>query len=403
MYWDCYILKLSMKNPEQIIFRGATQVAIKENLEKKLASGKSLRIKLGIDPTGSRLTIGHAVNLWRLKAFQELGHQVVLVIGTFTGQIGDTSDKESERPMLSADEVLGNMEHYRDFASRVLDMEKVEVVQNGDWFNEMPLSKFFELQNLFSVAQMTERDNFAKRLKKGDRVGLHELSYALLQGYDSVEIKADVEIGGNDQLFNVLAGRTVQKAHGQEPQNIIIYDLLLGSDGQKMSKTSGNCIWLDDETSEMYGKVMRIPDEMINHYYEMATLIPNEEIEKVKQELEGSGNPRDIKARLAQEITGLYHGEDKAKLAAEAFDSQFKEGNLPSDIKVIKLETANWKVVDLLVEAGLAPSKSEARRLLEQGAVRLNQEKVESDELEVKNGDIIQAGKHRFARATLMA
>src|SRR5665811_1686421 len=252
-----------MNNPEEIIFRGATHIVVEEEFKKKLASGNKLRIKLGIDPSGSRLTIGHAVNLWRLKAFQELGHQIVLVIGTFTGQIGDSSDKESERPMLGAEEVLENMQSYTDFASRVLDMDKVEVVQNGDWFNDMPLSKFFELQNLFSVAQMVERDNFAQRIDKGNRVGLHELSYALLQGYDSVEVRADVEIGGNDQLFNNLAGRTVQKAYGQKPQDVIVYDLLLGSDGKKMSKTSGNCIWLDDEPNDMYGKVMRISDEQI--------------------------------------------------------------------------------------------------------------------------------------------
>ncbi len=390
-----------MKNPDQIIFRGASHIVVKEDLEKKLADGKPLRIKLGIDPTGSRLTLGHAVNLWRLRAFQELGHQIVLIIGTFTGQVGDTSDKETERPMLSAEEVMENMQSYADFASRALDMDKVEIVQNGDWFNNMPLSKFLHLQSLFSVSQMTERDNFAKRLKKGDKVGLHELSYAILQGYDSVEVKADVEIGGNDQLFNVLAGRTVQKAHDQAPQNVIIYDLLLGSDSKKMSKTSGNCIWIDDSANEMYGKVMRIPDDMINHYFEMATLVSDEELASVKQQLEGDKNPRDIKAQLAKEITALYHGQDNANGAAEAFDSQFKEGNLPGDIKVVELEGGSWKTVDLLVEAGLAPSKSEARRLLEQGAVKLNQTKVESEEIEVKNEDIIQAGKRRFAKIQL--
>lgn len=390
-----------MKNPDQIIFRGATHVVIKEDLEKKLDVGQPLRIKLGIDPTGSRLTIGHAVNLWRLKAFQELGHQIVLILGTFTGQVGDTSDKETERPMLSADDVLKNSEHYSEFAAKVLDMDKVEVVANGDWWTDMPLSQFMGLQQLFSVAQMTERDNFAKRLQKGDKVGLHELSYAILQGYDSVEVKADVEIGGNDQLFNVLAGRTVQKAHDQEPQNVVIYDLLLGSDGKKMSKTSGNCIWIDDVANDMYGKVMRIPDDMIMHYFEMATLISNEELEAMKNDLDGEGNPRDIKARLAKEITALYHGEDSANGAAEAFDSQFKDGNLPEIIPEVTLSETQWKTVDLLVKAGLAPSKSEARRLLEQGAIKLNQEKYANEELAVKDGDIIQAGKRRYAKLHL--
>lgn len=387
-----------MKNPEEIIFRGATHIVVEEEFKKKLASGKSLRIKLGIDPSGSRLTIGHAVNFWRLRAFQELGHQIVLVIGTFTGQIGDTSDKESERPMLSADEVLENMQSYADFASRTLDMDKVEVVQNGDWFNDMPLSKFFELQNLFSVAQMVERDNFAKRIEKGDRVGLHELSYALLQGYDSVEVKADVEIGGNDQLFNNLAGRTVQKAYGQKPQDVVVYDLLLGSDGIKMSKTSGNCIWLDDEANDMYGKVMRIGDEQIIQYYELATVVPNEQIDKVKSRLDSGDNPRDVKAGLARELVALYHGEAAAKSAEEAFNSQFREGNLPDDIPVKKLDKTEWQLAELLVHTELAPSKSEAKRLIEQGAVRLNQEKIESETVGVKDEDILQAGKRRFVK-----
>jgi tyrosyl-tRNA synthetase len=387
-----------MNNPEEIIFRGATHVVVKEDLEKRLAGGEKLRIKLGIDPTGNRLTIGHAVNLWRLKAFQQLGHQIVLIIGTFTGQVGDTSDKESERPMLNALEVLENSKHYSDFASRVLDMKSVEVRANGDWFNEMDLSKFMALQQLFSVAQMIERDNFDQRMKKGDRVGLHELSYAILQGYDSVVVEADVEIGGNDQLFNVLAGRTVQKAHDQRPQDVIVYDLLLGSDGKKMSKTSGNCIWIDDEANDMYGKVMRISDDMILHYFEMATLVSNDKLEEVKSALDGEGNPRDIKAELARTITALYHGEDAAIGAGEAFNSQFSDGNLPDDIPEMNLREGEWQVADLLLEAGLVESKSEARRLLEQGAVKLNQEKVESEKVNVKSGDVIQAGKRRFVK-----
>lgn len=387
-----------MNNPEEIIFRGATHVVVKEDLEKRLAAGEKLRIKLGIDPTGSRLTIGHAVNLWRLKAFQQLGHKIVLIIGTFTGQVGDTSDKESERPMLSADDVLKNSEHYHDFASKVLDMENVEVVANGDWWNEVSLNKFMELQQLFSVAQMIERDNFEQRMKKGDRVGLHELSYAILQGYDSVEVKADVEIGGNDQLFNVLAGRTVQKAHDQRPQDVVVYDLLLGSDGKKMSKTSGNCIWIDDEANDMFGKVMRISDDMILHYYEMATLVSNDKLEEVKVALDGDDNPRDIKAELARTITALYHGEDAATGAEEAFNSQFTQGNLPEDMPEVSLNDGEWKVTDLLTEAGLVDSKSEARRLLKQGAIKLNQAKVDSETISIKSGDVIQAGKRRFAR-----
>ena len=390
-------------NPEEIIFRGATHIVVEEDLKKKLASGKKLRVKLGIDPSGSQLTIGHAVNLWRLKAFQQLGHQIILVIGTFTGQIGDASDKDSERPMLSASEVLNNMEHYRDFASKVLEMDKIEVVQNGDWFNKMPLGKFLGLQQLFSIAQMVERDNFDKRIKKGLRVGLQELSYSILQGYDSVEVKADVEIGGNDQLFNVLAGRTVQKAHNMEPQDIVVYDLLLGSNGKKMSKTSGNCIWIDDDANEMYGKTMRIPDNLIIHYYKLATLVSDDEIAATGEVLKSGANPRDIKAKLAYSIVALYHGETAAETAAEAFDKQFKEGNLPDEIDSVKLEDGKWDLVELLVKTGLASSKTEARRLIEQGAVKINQEKVTSGEVEVNTGDILQAGKRRFKKINIKA
>ena len=387
-----------MKNPDEIIFRGATHAVVREELEKKLASSSTLRVKLGIDPTGSRLTIGHGVNLWRLRAFQELGNQVVLIIGTFTGQVGDTSDKDSQRPMLTSDEVMANMAHYNDYAGKILDMEKVEVVQNGDWWNQMTVSKFLSLQKLFSVAQMIERDNFDQRLKKGDQVGLHELSYAVLQGYDSVEVEADVEIGGNDQLFNVLAGRTVQKAFDQEPQDIIVYDLLLGSDGKKMSKTSGNCIWLDDDANDMYGKVMRISDDMIYHYYEMATLISDSQLSDVKKQLDGGDSPRDIKAKLAQEITSLYHGEESAQNAQEAFINQFKEGNLPEDIPEVHIEGNAWKVDELLVFSGLASSKSEARRLLSQDAIRLNQQKVATEEVTISSGDVLQSGKRNFVR-----
>lgn len=390
-----------MNNPEQIVFRGATHIVVEDEFREKLASGDKLRVKLGIDPSGSRLTIGHAVLIWKLRAFQEMGHQIILVIGTFTGQIGDTSDKESERPLLEAEQVLDNMKNYADFAGKVLDMDKVEVVQNGDWFNDMTLSEFFKLQNLFSVAQMVERDNFAKRIEKGDRVGLHEFSYALLQGYDSVEVKADVEIGGNDQLFNNLAGRAVQKAYGQKPQDVVVYDLLLGSDGKKMSKTAGNCIWIDDEVNDMYGKVMRINDEQITQYYQLATLVSDEDIAGIEKSLDEDGNPRDIKANLAKELVSLYYGIEAAAAAEEAFNSQFRDGNLPDDIATVKVDTDKWLLVDLLVHTELATSKSEAKRLVEQGAVRLNQEKIDSEEIVVKDGNILQAGKRRFARISI--
>ncbi|MCX6806502.1 MAG: tyrosine--tRNA ligase, partial [Patescibacteria group bacterium] len=283
-----------------LLTRNVEDLIVRSELEKKLKSKTKLRIKLGIDPTGSRIHIGRAVTLWKLRQFQELGHQITFVAGTFTAQIGDTSDKESERKMLTKEEVTNNFKSYHAQLSKILDMDKVEVFQNGDWFNKMDLEEFFKLTSLFTIQQMIERENFAKRIKSNKPVGLHETLYALLQGYDSVMMKTDLEVGGTDQLFNMLAGRTVQKAYGQVPQSVMTFHILEGMDGRKMSTSWGNCIYIDDEPLEMYGKVMAINDELIPSYFKMATDVPMDVIEQIEKDMAMGANPRDTKDSLAR-------------------------------------------------------------------------------------------------------
>jgi tyrosyl-tRNA synthetase len=289
------------------------------------------------------------------------------------------------------------MVDYEKHLAKVFDTSKM-VVHYQDWFNEMSVAEFLKLQQMFSVAQMIERDNFSKRYKNGDRIGLHEFSYALLQGYDSVAMKADIEIGGTDQLFNLLAGRTVQKAYGLEPQNIVTYELLLGLDGRKMSTSWGNCIYIDDEPSDMYGKVMSISDDLMWDYFRVVTEVEEAELAAIKQQLDGGQDPRGLKAKLAYEITKIYHGEAAAKAASEEFDSQFVKKQLPEDPQEITTRLGARDLVELLSETGLVDSNSEARRMIEQGAVKLNQEKIEGPTVEIAAGDVLQVGKRRFAR-----
>lgn len=381
-----------------LVFRGSVDAIVKEELEEKLQSGTPLRIKFGIDPTAGRIHIGRAATIRHLKHFQDLGHEIHIIIGSFTAQIGDASDKEAERPTLSKEEVESNLADYENQLSKIFDTSKMTVHYNGDWFEKMNLSEFFGLQEMFSVAQMIERDNFAKRYEAGNRIGLHEFSYALLQGYDSVAMKADVEIGGTDQLFNLLAGRTVQKSYKMAPQNVVTYELLLGLDGRKMSTTWGNCVYVDDAPNDMFGKVMSISDDLMWDYYRIVTEIPQSELDEVKAQLDSGENPKALKERLAWEITKMYHDEAAADSAKAAFSSQFSSGALPEDIAEKNVQLGQREVAELLLELELVESKSEARRALKQGGVRLNQEKIDSESIEISDGDVLQVGKRRFAR-----
>jgi tyrosyl-tRNA synthetase len=378
-----------------LLTRNVEDLIVRSELEKKLKSGKKLRIKLGIDPTGSRLHIGRAVALWKLRQFQELGHQPTFVIGTFTAQIGDSSDKDAERQMLTREQVYENFKTYHKQISKILDMDKVEVFYNGDWFEKMQLGEFFKLTSLFTIQQMVERENFAKRIKANKPVGLHETLYPLLQGYDSVMMKTDLEIGGTDQLFNMLAGRTIQKAYGQTPQSVMSFHILEGTDGRKMSTSWGNCIYLDDEPLEMYGKVMTIRDELIPSYFKMATDVPMSQIEQIEKNMSLGDNPRDIKASLAREIVARYHGKTAAIKAEKEWEKQFREGEKPTEIEEVKVKKGPIvEVIAVVFEI----SKSEARRLLKQGGVKIDDQPVKELDTQIDKDCLIQLGKRRFKK-----
>lgn len=378
-----------------LLTRNVEDLIVRTELEKKLKSKKKLRIKLGFDPTGSRLHIGRGMTLWKLRQFQDLGHQITFVIGTFTAQIGDSSDKDAERQMLTREQVNENFKTYHKQISKILDMDKVEVFHNGDWFEKMQLEEFFKLTSLFTIQQMTERENFAKRIETNKPVGLHETLYPLLQGYDSVKMETDLEVGGTDQLFNMLAGRTVQKAYGQEPQSIMSFHILEGTDGRKMSTSWGNCIYIDDEPLEMYGKVMTIRDELIPVYFKMATDIPMDIIEQIEKDMSLGDNPRDTKASLAREIVARYNGKATALKAEKEWEKQFREGDKPTDIEQVKVNKG--MVVDVIADA-FDISKSEARRLLKQGGVKIDDEPVKDMEHRIDRPCLIQLGKRRFKR-----
>lgn len=380
---------------KDLLNRGVTNVIEKKDLEKFLNTNKKLRIKFGIDPTGPDVHIGHAVVLWKLRQFQDLGHKLVLIIGDFTAQIGDPSDKEAERQPLTPNEIKKNLTGYLEQISLILDLKKAEIRHNGEWHNKGTKQEMIEEAMNFTVNQMSQRDNFEKRLKANKPVGLHEFLYPLLQGMDSVAIKADVELGGNDQYFNLLAGRTLQKRYGQKEQNILTTDLIEGTDGRKMSKTYNNAIYLLDSPSEKYGKVMSIKDDLIEKYFLMLTDVPNKDIKKKINK-----GPRDAKGILAFEIVKRYHGEKEAKRAEEDFKQKFVNKETPDNIPEVKLLKLTQPLIDILVEQNLASSKSEARRLIEQGGVKVDSAVIgdRNAMVEPVKGMIIQVGKRKFLK-----
>lgn len=387
--------KITNQQLNNLLTRNVENVIIREDLEAKLKSGKKLRIKLGFDPTGARLHIGRAVTLWKLREFQDLGHQICFVIGNFTAQIGDSSDKDAERQMLTPKQIAENVKDYHRQLSMILDMSKVELFYNADWFEKMGVQKFFKLTSLFTIQQMSERDNFAKRIAAGKPVGMHETLYPLFQGYDSVEMKADLEVGGNDQLFNLLAGRDVQKAFDMEPQNIMTFQLLEGTDGRKMSTSWGNCIYIDEKPPEMYALVMTIRDELIPTYFKLATDIDLKIIEEIEKNMAAGDNPRDTKASLARAITARYHGEKAANDAEAIWNKQFREGEKPKDIETIKIKPG--KLVDLIgMQFDL--SKSEVKRIIDQSGVRVDDEVTKDVDMVLKKSALVQVGKRRFVK-----
>lgn len=381
---------------KELLTRGVEEVIDFENLEKKLKSGRELRIKLGIDPTSPNIHIGRAVPLLKLRDFQELGHKIVFIIGDFTGVIGDTSDKESERPMLQSEQVKKNMENYIKQAGKIIDIDKCEIHYNSEWLGKLGYGEIGEHADVFSVSNFIARDNIKKRLDAGKRVSLREVLYPLMQGYDSVAIKADVELGGTDQRFNLLAGRELQKRYNQEPQDIITNPLIEGLDGRKMSSSWGNVVNLFDEPNDMYGKIMSLKDEYIVKYFTFTTRVPLAQVEEYKKTLEGGANPRDLKMKLAYHLVSFYHTEEDAKNAEAYFVNTFTKKEIPTEIDEFK--PSDYNIIHFLVESKLVTSKSEARRVVEQGGVKINAEAMKDLEHTLSPGDVIQKGKITFLK-----
>ena len=394
-------ISTDLEKIEEILTRGISEVVDKESLKKKLLSGKRLRIKLGIDPTSPNLHIGRAVLLLKLRDFQELGHTIVLIIGDSTGVIGDTSDKESERPLISKEEVKENAKTYFKQAGKVLDIGKVEKHFNSEWLSKLSYNEIGEHADQFSVADFIARDNIKNRLDAGKRVSLREMLYPLMQGYDSVAIKADVEIGGNDQWFNLLAGRKLQVRFGQEPQDILTTNLILGTDGRKMSSSWGNTINLTDKAPDMYGKVMSIPDELIISYFIHCTRVAGEHIKEVEDSMKSGSNPRDAKMELAQAIVGIYYGEKEAQKAEEVFVKTFQKKDV-SDVNVPEVDvesgTFNDVFKNVLLKQGIIKSGNEFNRLVAQGAISsTTTERAIILEDAIKS-DTYKIGKKRFIK-----
>ena len=389
------------KKIEELASRNVEEIFEKESLIRKLKSGKQLRIKHGIDPTGPKIHIGRAVQFWKLRAFQDLGHKIVLIIGDFTAQIGDASDKQAMRKPLAESEIKANLKDYAKQISKILDIRKTEIQYNSKWLNKLTAKDMLSLAMRFTAQQMIQRRNFKERWDSGKPIGLHELSYPLFQGYDSVSVKADVEIGGSDQLFNLQAGRELQKTFGQNPQDIMTLKMLSGLDGRKMSTSWRNVITIVDEPNDMYGKIMSMQDGLISEYFELCTSLPIAEVEKIKNDLAtGSVNPRDLKARLAKEIVAIYHGRKLAEVAEREFEKVFKEKEIPSQIPETKIEEKEIPILDLLEKTGLVSSKAEAKRLILQKGVKINNE-VQDDwkkSVEIKKRTVVQVGKRKFAK-----
>lgn len=392
---------------EELLTRGVAEVIDRDRLKARLLSGEVLRVKLGIDPTSPHIHLGRAVLLRKLRDFQELGHQVIFIVGDITGIIGDTSDKDAERPMLTQQQVESNMKNYMEQAFKILDREKTETHYNSEWLSKLGFVELGKMASVFSLHEFSSREVIAKRLSAGQRVSFHEMLYPLFQGYDSVAVRADVELGGTDQRFNLLAGRHIQPLYEQAPQDILMTNLILGTDGRKMSSSWGNTITLTDVPNEMFGKMMSIPDELIMDYFVHCTRVPMEEIGKIAEEIVTGANPRDAKLRLAKEIVTLYHGAEEAEKAETYFVETFSKKQIPDDIMEQKVSrsaaTDGYENMELFIaRIGLAESRSDARRKIEQGGVSIDGEKVVAGSAvfskELHDGKVMKVGKKDFVR-----
>jgi tyrosyl-tRNA synthetase len=398
--------KRSVDDAMELIRRGCDELLVVEELSRKLASGRRLRVKLGLDPTAPDLHLGHTVVINKLRHFQELGHQVQFLIGDFTGMIGDPTGKNQTRPPLSRDEIARNAATYREQVFKILDPEKTEILFNSSWSDKLGAEGIIRLAARYTVARMLERDDFGKRFRANQPIAVHEFLYPLMQGYDSVAMKADVELGGTDQKFNLLVGRELQKDYGQEPQCILTMPLLEGLDGvNKMSKSLGNYVGIAESPSEIFGKLMSISDQLMWRYIELLSFEPMTTVRAWREQVADGRNPRDIKVLFAREIVARFHGMSAAEQANEEFERRFRHGELPEDMPEVTLKAPDngLAVPQLLKQAGLVPSVSEALRVIEQGGVKLDGERVADKALRVARGRkvVAQVGKRRFARIVL--
>jgi len=390
----------------ELIKRGADEVLLESELVEKLSNGKPLRVKAGFDPTAPDLHLGHTVLINKLRQFQDLGHEVMFLIGDFTGMIGDPTGKSTTRPPLTRDDVIENARTYEQQIFKILDPEKTLVMFNSSWMGEMSAADLIQLAARHTVARMLERDDFNKRYGSGQPIAIHEFLYPLIQGYDSVAMRADVELGGTDQKFNLLVGRELQKQYGQEPQVVMTMPILEGMDGvQKMSKSLNNYIGIADAADEMFGKIMSISDELMWRYFELLSFRPLAEIDGFKREMAQGKNPRDIKFLLGEEIVARFHSQQEATRARENFIARFQKGAMPDEITEVIVSVTNGQmpIANILKEAGLVGSTSDAMRMLKQGAVKIDGERIEHKGLNISAGEthIFQVGKRRFAKVIL--
>ena len=394
-----------IKKQLDVIGRGTVDLLpmdeLRKKLERSVKSGKPLRIKQGFDPTAPDIHLGHTVGIRKLKQFQDLGHQVVVIIGDYTGMVGDPSEKSATRPRLSHKEIKKNAKTYQEQFFKILDEKKTEVVYNGQWFSKMRFDEIMELASKFTVARMLERDDFAKRYESQQPISIHEFFYPLMQGYDSVMVRADVEIGATEQKFNLIIARQIQKEYGMESQVVLTLPVLVGIDGvQRMSKSTGNYIGIDEPPGEMYGKTMRIPDEQIYPYFELITDVGLDELKQIKQQFgRKSVNPRDLKRRLARTVVGMYHSEKAAKEAEVQFDQIHIKKQVPEEIPEFIVKEDN-RLIDIMMISGNAASLSEARRLIRQKAVSLDGVVIQNEfhEVVISRPTILKIGKRKFVR-----
>jgi len=386
---------------EQVLTRGVVQALPSKKALADLMMKRKIKVYLGVDPTGPKLHLGHVIPLRKLAQFQKLGHEAILLFGTFTAQIGDPSERDSKRKSLTPAQIKKNIKTYKKQVSKIIDLSKVKILKNANWLSPLKFDDLIKLTSHFTVSRLLERSMFQKRLKKGGEVFVSEVLYPLMQGYDSVAMNVDLEVGGNDQLFNMLVGRKLQKIYNNKEKFVLTGSMLEGLDGREMSKTFNNTVNLEDSSDEMFGKIMSLRDNLIPSYFELCTNVSLKEIGKIKKDLKSKKiNPRDLKARLAQEIVTIYHGKIKAQKAKKEFERIFKQKRLPTKIPVIKIKQKSLNILDLLVKTKMADSKAQAKRLIAQNGVKINNivQKDWRKKIILKKRIIIQKGKRKFIK-----